>query len=255
MASIQSTPSTPPPSSLIRAPPTPKHGAFHDHWETFSPRKSARLSAKQSSAARTPSPSSQQQSARRLQQFSPRTANKTAIATMASPTASPIKKHSARAIASKYSPTESATSGLKIPPQLQMTAGMLFTPTKTPSNKRNVAAADTNIQPIARNIFRSSKDEIHPASTKRRTKQYKGISLESFIATEVEEDIQVHVDSQNRIPQVDASADNPFYGDGPRPGATNTRLSRKRAVINIPGEGQQSIDDVVGRDDGMVYVL
>lgn len=92
-----------------------------------------------------------------------------------------------------------------------------------------------------------------PSPQKKRSKKYSGVTLESFTAEEEEvEPISIFTDVQDRIPALDASEENPFYGN---PASESNQRQSKRGLVHIPGEGPQSIEEAFRRDDGMVYVL
>ena len=96
-----------------------------------------------------------------------------------------------------------------------------------------------------------------PSSKKRRAKKYTGISMESFAVEEQEDSIEIFTDSQDRVPTVDASSANPFYGNvqvaEPAPEPTKRRSKRNQVII--PGEGAQTVSEAVNREDGMLFVL
>ncbi|KAK5987835.1 hypothetical protein PT974_11969 [Cladobotryum mycophilum] len=260
MASASMAPSTPPPPSSIRTPHAPRLG-FHDDWEPFTPRKSARLSAQRSSA-RTPSPPP----LHRQPLASPRTTKKTIIqsnAAMSSPaTSSPRKKrqpasdsvHRASGdFTSEATSSTAAALGFKDKPisaSVSRTAGMLPTPSKTPQ-KPPTEQAVANIKSFARNLFPSEETAIS-SPRKKRSKKYTGMSMESFTAEEIEEPIEIFTDSQDRIPKKDENESNPFYNAAQV--ESPPRRSKRRQVM-IPGEGAQSIDDASRRDDGLIYVF
>lgn len=131
---------------------------------------------------------------------------------------------------------------------------LLFpTPAKTPNRSTKTA---TGISAIARNLFpvRSEADELMPTPKKKGGKKYKGFTLGSFEAEEEGEPIQIYTDSHERIPEVDTSEANPFYGAQqavPEP----TKRSSKRRKIEVPGEGEFSAEVVERREDGLVYCL
>lgn len=135
--------------------------------------------------------------------------------------------------------------------------GMLITPAKTPKSKTADNAA--NITAIARNLFPSRADpvdQVMPTPKRKGRKKYTGFTLDSFHAADDEPPIQIYTDSQDRVPEPDTSADNPFFGQGaavpPEPAKRSTRRSRK---IHIPGEGEQTVEEAEKREDGLVYVL
>ncbi|KAM0331674.1 hypothetical protein ACHAQA_003353 [Verticillium albo-atrum] len=131
-------------------------------------------------------------------------------------------------------------------------SGMLPTPVKTPKKAPTESQA-ASIQAVARNLF-AGDDAMTTPRKKRTPKKYTGMSLESFAAEEVEEPIQIFTDSHDRVPVVDNSAENPFYGNSttaqPEP-----RLRRSKRKVTVPGEGSQRVDEALQREDGMVYVF
>ncbi len=96
-----------------------------------------------------------------------------------------------------------------------------------------------------------------PIPKKKRSKKYSGLTLDSFRAENIEEPIEIFTDSRDRIPERDSATDNPFYGvatrDAPRPEPAKRRSPRKH--VSIPGEGRETIEDAIRREDGIIYVL
>ncbi|KAK8069323.1 hypothetical protein PG994_005939 [Apiospora phragmitis] len=250
--------STPPPPSRVHTPSTPKHG-YTDNWEPFSPRKSARISEK-AIKNRTPSPRSS---------TSRTTTSRSTSTIFGTPAASPQKKRAPamdsvrRASAHLTAESAADAAGLLGVPSSKLHptsaargSGMLPTPAKTPSdkNKRNVEIA-AGVRAAARTLFHDEVDTI-TSSRKKRTKKYTGVGLESFNAEEIDEPIEIFTDSRDRVPQVDRSLDNPFYGETsaavPEP---PKRRSPRRKMVMIPGEGRVPMEDAVQRADGTVYVF
>jgi hypothetical protein len=143
-------------------------------------------------------------------------------------------------------------------------SGMLPTPVKTPKKAPTEAQA-ASIRAVARNLFyegeASSTITTTVAKTPRKPrvpKRYNGISMESFVAEEVQDPISIYTDSQDRVPAVDTRAENPFYNTRAATTAAPAQPPRrrsKRAGVSIPGEGSLHIDDALQREDGMVCVL
>ncbi|PHH89401.1 hypothetical protein CDD83_6138 [Cordyceps sp. RAO-2017] len=258
---------TPPPPSSIQTPPAPRLG-FHDGWEPYPPRKSARISS-QRAANRTPSPRA---SHSRKQLATPRTSkrvNSQSSAAMASPVLSPRKKLRPAASSSRQpsgtltaegTANAAAALGLhdtkaahqKAPAaSVSRAAGMLPTPVKTPQKPPSEKTA-ANIQTFARNLF-ASDEEAMPSPRKRRPKKYSGVTMESFTAEEEGGAIEIFTDSQDRVPTKDQSAENPFYGD--KAVAEPSKRRSKRRLVNVPGEGALSVEEASRREDGMVYVF
>src|SRR5438876_1118206 len=93
--------------------------------------------------------------------------------------------------------TPSPPSGIRTPP----------TPAKTPQ-KHPSEKNDANINAIARNLF-PVDDDAALGGKKKKAKKYSGLSLESFTAEE--DPIKIYTDSHERLPELDTSADIPFY--------------------------------------------
>lgn len=132
-------------------------------------------------------------------------------------------------------------------------SGMMPTPAKTP-RKQPTAAETSAVHSVARNLFGTDADVI-ASPRKRQAKKYSGITLESFVAEDVEQPIAIFTDSRDRVPSVDRSSQNPFYGSNEEAQPEPTRKRSKRRQVTIPGEGSEAIEEAVRRDDGIVYVL
>ncbi|TAQ87186.1 hypothetical protein B7494_g4498 [Chlorociboria aeruginascens] len=273
--------STPPPPSSIHTPTTPRFG-WDDSYEPYSSRKSNRVSSQRSRVAQTPPPQSSGHNLRTNR--SPRSSKKSAssmdIAT--SPPSSPQtapKKRAPRlsavmggrrvsgALNDDNTATAAAALGLPVPRKESKTeshqsattvrnTGMLPTPAKTPKKRPSEVAP--GISSIARNIFPvhpETVEEVMPTPKKTR-KRYTGLSLDSFTAEgEQSTPIQIYTDSNDRVPEADLSTDNPFYGQGTTAYPEPTKRTSKRRKINVPGEGEQTVEEAERREDGLVYVF
>jgi hypothetical protein len=130
---------------------------------------------------------------------------------------------------------------------------LLPTPNKTPKKRPSEAA--TSITAIARNLFPirpDTTDEAMPSPKKKGHKKYEAYATSSFESQEGHP-IQIFTDSQDRVPEVDTNA-NPFYGASSVPPEPTKRASKRRKV-NVPGEGERTLEEVERREDGLVYVL
>ncbi|KAK3316357.1 hypothetical protein B0H66DRAFT_534611 [Apodospora peruviana] len=253
---ILSTPSPQPPSN-VHTPPAPVHG-YEDSWAPYSPRKSARLS--QRAANRTPSPHrfSSRQHLDRPSLGSPKTSKRHPASSMATPVISPQKKRAPATAepSRRVSDTLTADGSLlganaaRGRPGVSTNGGMLITPAKTPQ-KPPTEQAKAKIHSVARNLFHP-EIEVMPSPKKTRVQKY---VFDSFSAEdEIEEPIQIYTDSHERVPEIDRSAENPFYVDPAAPPQPALRRS-KRQTVAIPGEGNVSVEEAVGRTDGMVTVF
>lgn len=151
--------------------------------------------------------------------------------------------------------TAEAAVFLGPPPQSAIVVGMLPTPAKTPQ-KPPTEQSKAKLKNVARNLFHSADDAM-PAPKKTRNQQH---MLDSFSAERSDASFQIFTDTNARVPVADTSVDNPFYGPGAAP-ASSVQPSIKRkgkgkcATVTVPGEGKVAIDELVGRDDGMVISL
>ncbi|KAK9426434.1 hypothetical protein SUNI508_02875 [Seiridium unicorne] len=249
MAAVQVS-KTPSPPPRVRTPQTPKFGAFGDNWEPYSPRKSARI------ANRTPSPQTSTTASRNT------TSRKSTFST---PAGSPQKKRAPamdsviRASRANAPAATSSADSLGIgssKSQPRTTAGMLPTPAKTP-RKQPDEKFEAGVRAVARNLFagESSTSEAVASPRKRKAKTYTGVSLESFRAEEIEEEIPIFTDSRDRLPEVDDSAANPFYGNTAEDQQPSTRRSSRVKKVLVPGHGRIPVDEAVQRGDGIVYVF
>lgn len=133
--------------------------------------------------------------------------------------------------------------------------GMLPTPAKTP-RKQPDGITEANVRSVARNLFASETD-IMPTPKKRKSKKYTGLTLESFRAETIDAPIQIFTDSRDRVPEKDTTTDNPFYAAASANASAREPAKRRspRKHVTIPGEGSETIEEAIQREDGIVYVL
>ena len=74
-------------------------------------------------------------------------------------------------------------------------------------------------------------------------------------AEEEEESIEIFTDSRDKLPEIDDRTENPFYGDAQVSVPEPTKRRSKRNKVVVPGEGVQTVDEALHREDGLVYVL
>lgn len=129
--------------------------------------------------------------------------------------------------------------------------GTLITPAKTPQKAPTQTAPA--ISAIARNLFPVRGEEaVMPSPKKHKARRTYG--LDSF---EIAEDapIQIFTDSMDRVPEVDMSDENPFFGVATRAESEISTRSSKRRKLNVPGEGERTVEELEQREDGLIYVL
>ncbi|RBR24036.1 uncharacterized protein FIESC28_03149 [Fusarium coffeatum] len=251
---------TPPPPSRIRTPPTPRLG-YQDHWEPFSPRKSARISSQRT---RTPSPgaSNRQPQSPQTSKKSTKHSNTSIASPMTHKKRMPANDFVRRATENMQAETSrdgaSRRTHERSGSSVIGAAGMLPTPSKTPQ-KPPTEKKTAHIKSVARNLFGSDADEATLTPKKRSAKKYSGISMESFAVEEVEDPIEIFTDTRDRVPVRDErednpflSSENPFYSEAPR-AAPSKRHDRRK--VKVPGEGLRTVDELADRKDGMVYTF
>ncbi|KAI9738893.1 MAG: hypothetical protein M1818_005206 [Claussenomyces sp. TS43310] len=268
---MATSPSTPPRATSIHMPPTPKHG-WEDPYEPYSPRRrSARVSMQRAPREkRTPPPQSSSHTPH-TSRSPPSTAKKvTSINMPASPPLTITKKRTSASRDSRRvsgalneDSAASAAVALGLPSKKSemetlrsSTAtrnhSMLPTPDKTPRKRPSQAAP--GISSIARNLFPVRPENIEEVmpSPRKKNKNHSNYTLDSS-GTE-EPPIEIFTDSHDRVPEVDMSADNPFYGVDaavPEP----VKRSSRRKKIAVPGEGEQTVEEAASREDGLIYVF
>lgn len=291
------TPSGPHSPSDIHTPPAPLHG-FEDHWEPYTPRKSTRIhqrtqaqaSSSSRSRARTPSPqptprrhissvAKQQPSPHHKSTGSPKStkrqphhhhhshhqteAAEPSSSAMVTPTFTPVKKRAVNpAVDSVHraSRTLNLEGSIHAPGGRSTGAGSLITPAKTPI-KPPTERSKSQLKGVTKTLFSRKVDENEAMPSPKKARAKKQSTLDSFAAHSDEEEISIFTDSHERVPVVDDSIDNPFYGTKTTTTTTTTSTERTttrrstRNLVIIPGEGVVSLEEAVGRKDGMLIML
>ncbi|KAL9613841.1 MAG: hypothetical protein Q9167_001639 [Letrouitia subvulpina] len=131
----------------------------------------------------------------------------------------------------------------------------LPTPAKTPRKK----AAETSsvISSTARVLFPNNEDTIPtPQKKGRRSRRHAGFSLDSsFDDPEHGESIKIFTDSKEKIPELDTTEDNPFYGDSLNEGVSEPRETKSKKNRKKDVMGSQFIEEAFNHEEGMVYVF
>ncbi|KAK4103332.1 hypothetical protein N658DRAFT_468029 [Parathielavia hyrcaniae] len=266
-----STPS-PGPTSRIRTPPAPLHG-YSDSYEPYSPRKSTRIAQRATNRTPSPQPSTRHQAPHQQQETglgSPKSTKKRFISTMATPAMSPQKKRlppvdasrrASGALTAEGAANAAVALGLSPAPKPESFsrptgattgAGMLITPAKTPQ-KCPDEKVKAKVKSVARNLFHSDDEQVMPSPSKTKAP---ADNPGSFYTNETADiSFQIYTDSVERVPEVDQSADNPFYVAQNALPPDAPRRRSKRQTVTIPGEGKVSIDEAVRRTDGMLIVF
>lgn len=152
-------------------------------------------------------------------------------------------------------PTPRKVSKIETQTSVVRNNGMLPTPAKTP--KKQPKEKSSAIASVARNLFPirgETVEEAMPSPKKRGRKRYTGFTLDSFEA-EADGPIPIYTDSHDRVPEVDVSSSNPFYGESDSAVPDPIKRSSKRRKVSITDEGGETIESAEHRDDGLVYVL
>ncbi|APA14666.1 hypothetical protein SS1G_06659 [Sclerotinia sclerotiorum 1980 UF-70] len=286
MATSTLRPSTPPPSTSLKTPSTPRFG-YDDNYEPYSPRKSSRVASRAIRNAVTPPPPTIKQNIRNnlsTPQSTPRAARKVVFSGTpqhihSSQPKSPqtaIKRRAPRSATSiegrqvsgalNLDNTTSAATALGLTPKSKKREhkmdhhqrpgtmvrgdGMLPTPSKTPRHPKQTEELKEGINAVSRTLFTSIHADNSADAMPKPKKSRKRFDNYGLDSSSVDEPIAIFTDSEDRIPEVDSHSDNPFFGSSP---PQNTRgRSRKPKLIHVPGEEDQTMEQLMGREDGHV---
>ncbi|EFQ98185.1 hypothetical protein MGYG_01221 [Nannizzia gypsea CBS 118893] len=283
---------TPPPSSAIRPPPTPRYGSRYDNYEPYSPRRSKRIADQQhlfNDSAAAPDASTadliKEHTLRRDQElhqlgvsgratYSPPHSQpgspkrRSERQDMNSPSLSPQPKSRIRSepvsfslsLPSSSSTSHSSTMEANINSSLAAN-GMLPTPAKTP-RKKQIEDFGSTARTLFSSSSKSNEDSAAMMPKRSRSKKYSGFSLESFEADPQQasqQPISIFTDSRDRIPQVNNNPDNPFRSkpaDGePSSSKVSADAGRRRKLDESSRKRDKKVDKAIHRDDGLLYVF
>jgi len=139
---------------------------------------------------------------------------------------------------------------------LLLNPSMLPTPAKTPRKK----VVQPTVTSTARVLFPSrpdNVDDVMPTPTKhgRRGKKHGGFSL-SFADDDASSDgkVEIYTDSKDKIPEIDDGPDNPFYVKPESEHSATKNGNKRRKVSNLP-DHDEGVQEMLKRNEGMVYVL
>jgi hypothetical protein len=268
---------TPPPTTDIKTPGAPRLGSFNDEYEPYGPRKSGRLANRHSQ--RTPSPEPGNYNLRGSNKSSPASQKKSdssgspplTIAKKRVSTISAVDGSRRVSGALTEESTASAAEALGLshkkdgdrkrshhPSTACRNDSMLPTPVKTP-HKSPKKASPAAMNAVSRRLFTegvrpASIDDAMP-SPKRARSAYSSLGLDGYSGRDGPP-IEIYTDWSARIPEVDLSPDNPFYGPGMTShNPVNDPVKKPTGKVTIPGEGEISAEEAYKRKDGMVMVL
>ncbi|KFY63899.1 hypothetical protein V496_03591 [Pseudogymnoascus sp. VKM F-4515 (FW-2607)] len=247
---------TPPPTSRIRIPPTPRLG-LEDDYQPYARRKSTRVASQLERSAQTPPPASNHNL--RSSNSSPQSAAKRSVSGSSNitppSTISRKRANKPKPLGDDLASSRRATSPQGFYSSIGTRNEMLPTPAKTP--QKRAEAKTSTITSIARNLFPVRHETVEQAmpSPKRRGKKYKGFSLDGY-GEDKDESIAIFTDSKERLPEADPSSDNPFYGpEVITADAPSKRGSKRRRVAPRESNGTEEEIQEGERKDGLVYVF
>lgn len=218
--------STPEPTSVGSplTPQAPRYGAFYDDYQPYGPRKSVRVAERALRVDATPPPSNKN------------IASSSKANNLISPPAT-VKTNSRKKDVGAFD------IGFRDEKDPFSSNGMLATPAKTPTSKKNVIESGA-VGSVARNIFSSRStmyDEAMPSPKKKKKLGYE-------ITGDVEEEdapIKIYTDTKERIPEVDTSKANPFYGTGKNTASKSKASPAKRRKVTAGKSGEVGDADLV----------
>ena len=136
-----------------------------------------------------------------------------------------------------------------------MGSGMLPTPAKTPRKKQ--VQNKTGVGRVLFPVHPESVEDAMPTPRKnKRNKRHVGFSLDSD--AESEGGIQIFTDSQDKVPELDLSEENPFIDHPPKrdpPEVSRKPKSSKKRKAESESISKDTIKETFDHERGMVYVL
>lgn len=254
---------TPSPPRRVHTPPAPLHGAKHDSYEPFSPRRSSRVAAQQHLHHGETTPTRR----RTTRDVTPTSSRKKATArasihTLSPPSSpvSPAKHFSPRSTRRSHHDTGAVDSdsdhAAPTPARRFLSTmaphGMLPTPAKTP--RKRALQSEESLGSTARVLFPNrpaTVDEAMPSPRKAR-KTKTTFALHSFAdeMDEAGEKIEIYTDSKERVPTHDDEEDNPFISKKGK-GKAKAAPQKPRKV----DAKSAKMFEAANHDEGMVYLL
>ncbi|KAI9660113.1 MAG: hypothetical protein M1821_001465 [Bathelium mastoideum] len=260
-------PATPPPAGRIHTPPAPLHGAVHDSYEPYSPRRSRRVLERQQKSP-NPDASLKRTKHRVDRAVTPpaRTLTTHTASQTFSPPSSPASPRTQKSSPRKdlrrnpqaLGPQNSIRPSSLLHPQSSIDPNTsLPTPSKTPRKKRDPSQAA--LGSTSRVLFSdrpATVSEAMPTPRKgkhsRKTTSY---GLDGYVDeqdADVSDNIEIYTDSRERVPTKDGDAANPFMNHDEQTKSRPKQPGKRR-------RGQSSADkrmeEAVENGEGMIYVF
>ncbi|KAH9818170.1 hypothetical protein Tdes44962_MAKER05364, partial [Teratosphaeria destructans] len=271
-------PSTPETTHVPRlnTPPTPLHGARHDKYQPYSPRRSSRATAQRNpyssqNGERSPRAASQRHTT------PPPTLKRTRFARaptqLSSPPSSPASPARTRRTPPQHQLNKTPRKGLlssarkaipsatrdsfsesdnhkpsSLAPAAADPANMLPTPSKTPK-KRNAAAVSS----AARVLSFQPNDPNDVMPTPRRIRKHgrsnsaSGFDLyDDNMDAQNDPNIPIFTDTNARVPELDQTEDNPFVGPRHVP-------PKPKRTQRIKAQQEKDMEEAAKRDEGVIF--
>ncbi|KAG8525935.1 uncharacterized protein KY384_000697 [Bacidia gigantensis] len=267
---------TPPATSVVETPPTPRHGDTSRHYPT---RKSARQSStkfisRTQTPPRDPGDLNSRFGSSRLQQSSSPASSGIPPHSPPSSTNTSPRGNLSRGRKTKYNDIMNGTDDSRdavssnqpkgggntdLQP-LEVNPHMLPTPASAPRKKQ---VSRPQVDAAARVLFPPRPDSVEDAmpTPRKNRKNRRNVGFNLYGDPEedgqnLDERVQVFTDSKDRVPEVGPQTDNPFV-DGSQqnqqPEMAKPRASRKRKQRHV--ETNPQIEDAFNRDEGIVYTF
>ncbi|PNS15731.1 hypothetical protein CAC42_4183 [Sphaceloma murrayae] len=229
---MAASPATPPPAERLHTPPTPLHGAKFDTWEPYSPRRSVRVQQRQQQNRITKSPSQGRGRSRTPTTTSTPRLRKAELQRQPS--------HQAPSPPSSPDGQRQAGTGASIASWKHLTQADLF----AYDGSADALPTSENMLPTPSKTPRRQRVNCKSTPHKRRER----ITLDSPQESPSSHRFQVHIDSQDRQPEMEPSENNPFVG--PRQRAKRGRPSRDRR-----NQEEIDMDAAVADGRGQIFMF
>lgn len=130
-------------------------------------------------------------------------------------------------------------------------ATSLPTPSKTPAAPKHVEQNGKELKDVSRNLFGADNQEAPLTVKKTRKTRNNSIGFNIFAD---DAPIEVFTDPENRVPVIDGTAEDPFYGETGI-AASATTPPRRSARNKKAAVEKQSVEKNLRREDGLLYTL
>ncbi|EME41665.1 hypothetical protein DOTSEDRAFT_73908 [Dothistroma septosporum NZE10] len=271
-------PTTPPRrtprSNRARTPPSPRHGALFDDYEPYSPRRSTRstLTSNPYSSVNRTSGSDIVAEIHETPAKKSRFSVENLLSPPSSPASAPRKMLDFIATPRRADNTnhDNANHNHHLEPSSATRAisGMLPTPSKTPTTtparKHQRASSMQDTARVLQFQPGDPNDVMPTRRDKRKQKPARNVAAQDFgldgddfseTASQRSGSFQIYAEAHARVPQLDTSAENPFYRSRANTVPATRSSTRRTRKTQAQILEDQRMESAVQREEGIVFMF